>query len=344
MVSCPRKVGQLRIFGLSILIGLFVANSVLWARVPPIYNKRTLPWPQKTFGSYEVHRDLMYCRHVSCLMDVYLPKDPLTKEARDIKAERRFPCILFIHGQGFAKVDRRYMLAYKEPLFYGFAMASITYRTTEEAVFPAQVHDCRDAIRFLKNHHKLLGTSQTAIAVWGVAAGGNLAAMVSVLGNVENFMNEVAMYKEKPSVSAAILWSAPTDLNKIEEQLWHLFRHESPSYHPLKKLDRYIEYIDGPLDENRQKLKEASPINYVDISDPPVLMHHGHSDTVVPRLQAYEFEKKLKEVGVPAELVVFPHGGHRFYTADVALDKHHPKIKVLHFLSKHLTKSVKSSQ
>ena len=253
-------------------------------------------------------------------------------------AARRFPCVLFIHGQGYAKVDRRYMLAYKEPLFYGFAMATITYRTTEEAIFPAQVHDCREAVRFLKHHHKLLGLSKTAIAIWGVAAGGNLAAMVSTLGNVENFENEVAVRKEKASVAAAILWAAPTDLTTIERQLWHLFRHESPSYHPLKKMDRYIEYIDGPLDENRDKLKKASPINYVDIGDPPVLLHHGYSDTIVPRQQSYEYEKKLKAAGVPVELVVFPHGGHRFYTADVALDKHHPKIKVLQFLSKHLEK------
>ncbi len=318
-----------------LLLALFGATN-LAARVPPIYNKKTQPWPKRLFRTYQRHKDLMYARHVSCLMDVYIPKEPLNKEARDFLKERRLPCILFIHGQGFAKVNRRYMLAYKEPIFYGYAMATISYRTTEEAVFPAQVHDCREAVRFLKHHERLLGIDSSHIAVWGVAAGGNLAAMVGALGNLPTFLKEKPARQEKASVAAVVLWSAPTDLTRIERQLWHLFRHESPSYHPIKKMERYVAYVDGPLPEKMETLKEASPINYLDIGDPPVLMHHGYSDTIVPRQQAYEYEKKLKEVGVPTELIVFPHAGHRFYSADVALDKHHPKRKTLEFLDKHL--------
>jgi len=320
---------------LGLLWALLLAGA-LRARVPRIFNERTKPWEPHAFRTYVTHRDMLYARHVSCRMDVHLPAEPLTDEARTAAAARRMPCILFIHGQGFAACNRDFVIGYREPVYYGFAMATISYRTVEEAVFPAHVHDCREAVRYLRNHARLLGIDPTRIGVWGMAAGGNLAAMVAVTGNVERFSDEAPAAPGSAAVAAAVAFYAPTDLTTIERQLWTLFRSDGPSFHPLHKMTRYEAYVDGPLGEKRDVLRAASPITHVDVADPPFLLYHGYSDPVVPRFQSIFFAEALKKAGVPVDLVIMPFAGHGFQSSDVALDRHHPKRRVLEFFRQRL--------
>ena len=343
---------------IAMLCLLLIVNDALGGRIPRIYNEATPPWPKPSFSSWRAHRDLIYSRHVSCKMDLYLPQGALGKSREvmsssldtgddsqegldrslgDIRRGGGFPCILFIQGQGFARVNRQYVKGYMEPLKHGFAMAAIAYRCSDEAVFPAPVHDCRDAVRFLKRHAGNLGIDGDRIGVWGIAAGGYLASLLGCLGNVERFQGERPRYSLSSSVKAVAVWSAPSNLLTLEKQFWHLFRHESPSYHPLKKLLRYEKYLGLPLERARERMQLASPYFYVDIADPPFLLHHGYHDTIVPRQQALDFEEKLKKEGVPVELVLMPLAGHEFKRRDVELDGHNPKRRVLQFFEKYLS-------
>src|ERR1700676_2320619 len=128
-----------------------------------------------------VHKNLGYVTHgsPSQILDLYAPKNA-----------NNVPLIVWIHGGAFLFGSKEGFPVEPVPLHLlleGYAVASINYRLSPEAVFPAQLEDCKAAVRWLRAHADEFGIDPNRIGVWGASAGGNLAALVGTTGEVRDF-------------------------------------------------------------------------------------------------------------------------------------------------------------
>ncbi len=231
------------------------------------------------------------------MLDLYLPTTPV--------GEGKLPIIVFIHGGGWQNGDKNggggkvapYVTTGK------YAGASIGYRLSAEAQWPSQIHDCKAAIRWIKAHAGEHNLDPDRIAVWGTSAGGHLVAMLGSSGGVEDLEGEIGSYSEQNGrIHCVVDFFGPTEMLTMGD-------HESTIPHndpdsPESKL------IGGPLQDNPDKAKSASPIEHVTSDDAPHLIVHGTEDPLVPYPQSVDYEKRLEAVGVPVTLLTVEGGGH----------------------------------
>jgi acetyl esterase/lipase len=175
----------------------------------------------------------------------------------------------------------------------GYAVASIGYRTSDLARFPAQLEDCRAAIAEIVRRSGEWGLDPRRIAVAGHGGGGHLAALV---GFADDPADDEAMAPRSPTAAVAIL-SAPTDLPSLGPE------HDRPRS-PASLL------VGGPLPEVREAALRASPVWHVSPDDPPCLVIHGTADPSVPVDQAVRLDAALSAVGVPSTLLLLDRVGH----------------------------------
>ena len=232
--------------------------------------------------------------------DLYLPED----------GEGPFPLFVHIHGGGFAFGDKRddHMDAYLVGIKRGYAVASIEYRLSGEAAFPAAVLDCRVAIRYLKTHAGELCVDPDRIAVLGGSAGGNLAAMVGM--NVPNGAFPGEEGKEfpcQPVVQAAIDQFGPVRFETMEAQARANGVSET---HPSADMMPESKYLGVAVDRAPQKLLEAAyPATYASEAMAPMLVQHGTADHLVPWAQSEEFVKDLVDKGLGHKVEYVPLEG-----------------------------------
>ncbi len=175
----------------------------------------------------------------------------------------------------------------------GYAVASIGYRTSDLARFPAQLDDCRAAIAEIVRRAGEWGLDPTRIAVVGHGGGGLLAALV---GLADDPADDEAAAPRSPLAAIALL-SAPTDLPNLGPE------HDRPRS-PASLL------VGGPLPEVREAALRASPVWHVSPDDPPCLVIHGTADPSVPVEQAVRLDAALSAVGVPSTLLLLDRAGH----------------------------------
>ncbi|MDF1659789.1 MAG: alpha/beta hydrolase fold domain-containing protein [Verrucomicrobiales bacterium] len=231
-------------------------------------------------------------------LDLFLPKG----HGKDSEA---LPLLVFIHGGGWAKGDKasggRRINDYVSSGDY--VGASIGYRLTDEAQWPAQIHDCKAAIRWLRANAAEYGIDPDRIAVWGTSAGGHLVAMLGVSGDVDELEGGVGAHVDVSSeVSCVVNFFGPSELLTMSDHPSRI-DHDSPES-PESKL------VGGPLQENPDTAKNASPIHWVSSADEPSLIVHGTKDELVPYPQSVDFERALEEAGVPTILLTVEDGGH----------------------------------
>ena len=232
--------------------------------------------------------------------DLYLPED----------GEGPFPLFVHIHGGGFAFGDKRddHMDAYLVGIKRGYAVASIEYRLSGEAAFPAAVLDCREAIRYLKTHAGELCVDPDRIAVLGGSAGGNLAAMVGM--NVPNGAfpgEEGKTFSCQPGVQAAIDQFGPVRFETMEAQARANGVSET---HPSADMMPESKYLGVAVDRAPQKLLEAAyPATYASEAMAPLLVQHGTADHLVPWAQSEEFVKDLTAKGLGHKVEYVPLEG-----------------------------------
>jgi len=225
--------------------------------------------------------DIPYCPSSSTsaspsqMLDLYLPRS-------EIVSLTKRPVVVWIHGGGWRSGSR---LA--PPLLslvsQGFVLASLDYRTSDEALFPAQIQDCRTAVRWLRAHAAEHGLDASRIGVVGGESGGHLAALLGVLGTHCPF-DDLPFWSEQSSdVQAVATLGAPIDFLTLDEQTGsnHLFRH-SDVLSPESLL------LGGPLKEQTQLANHASPLTHLASASnlPPFLIFHAMHDQVVPYQQA----------------------------------------------------------
>jgi acetyl esterase/lipase len=210
------------------------------------------------------------------------------------------PLVVWIHGDTWrdgSKADCPLTWLASE----GYAVASIGYRLSDTAMFPAQLDDCRAAIAEIEQNFEVWGIDPKRVAVVGSGAGGHLAALVgltslppAIYGTAIDRVGDTSL----PRIAAVCSVAAPTSLTTLGPE-------QDRAGSPASRL------VGGPLPEFREAAQRASPITYVSAEDPPVLIVHGATDETVPAKQAVEFATTLKAANVDTTLVVLANVGHR---------------------------------
>lgn len=219
-------------------------------------------------------------------MDIYLPEE----------GEGPFPVLFHIHGGGFAIGDKRddHMDTYLKFLKKGIAVASIEYRLSGEAIFPAAVLDCREAIRFARTHAADYQLDPEHFGVIGGSAGGNLSAMLGMnIPNGEFPGEEGKTFDQSCHVNVAVDQFGPIDFKVMDDQA----RENKISFvdHDLPT-SAESSYMGGPLQElDDGYVAKANPITYINPKMSPLLVQHGMMDRLVPYQQSELLVRAVRE-------------------------------------------------
>jgi acetyl esterase/lipase len=267
-----------------------------------------------------IFRDLAYVPdgHERQKLDLYLPAQN--------KDSHPLPLIVWVHGGAWHAGSKDNCLSVHF-LRYGYAAASINYRLSQHAIFPAQIEDCKAAIRFLRANAEKYNIDPNRIGVWGASAGGHLVAMLGTTGNIKQF-DKGPNLQVSSRVQAVCDFFGPTDLTRMSA-------FESSMDHdaldsPESKL------VGGPVQENKEACNRANPITYVSKDDPPFLICHGDKDMLVPHNQSVLLNDALKKAGVNVKFHTVKGGGHGF--RDQEVDR-----MVKEFFDKHLKETERKS-
>jgi acetyl esterase/lipase len=272
-------------------IGL--ASLLAWVNLVDAQERAKQPAEPKLPEGVKALRDLSYVEggHERNRLDLYLPE----------KAEGRLPLVVWIHGGAWRAGNKD-----RCPAVYlvgkGYAVASINYRLSQHAVFPAQIEDCKAAIRWLRANAAKHHLDPDHIGVWGESAGGHLVAMLGTTGNVKDLDGTGGNLDQSSRVQCVVDWFGPANLATMGRQA---DRPDTP----------VAQLIGGPVQENREKARKASPLTYVSKDSAPFLIMHGDQDDVVPLAQSEALAAALKKAGVEVTLQVVKgnkHGGPGF--------------------------------
>jgi acetyl esterase/lipase len=237
---------------------------------------------------------------------------------------------MYIHGGGWMSGSK----SDDKPLFltaHGYAVASIDYRFSQEAHFPAQIHDCKAAVRWIRAHARFYNIDSAHIGVWGPSAGGHLAALLGTSGDVKELEGDEGNLDQTSRVQAVCDWYGPTDFLKIAEQSAQSgLARRGPPADASDSL--FSKLIGGAIQMNKEKVALANPLTFISKDDPPFLIMHGDKDSIIPLAQSEILRDALRKAGVEVQLVVLPGAHHS------ELDFRTPEIfqRVLDFFDAHL--------
>lgn len=270
-------------------------------------------------------RDIAYVDegHVRQKLDLYLPKQHADKLG-DTNTASKLPVVVWIHGGGW-RGGNRFPCPAASFAQKGFVVASIGYRLTDAAIFPAQIHDCKSAIRFLRKHATKYGLDKDRIGAWGASAGGHLVALLGTSGDTSKLDGEVGVREGSATLQAICDYYGPTDLLKMQAQS----NGDSRLNHDAANSPESL-LVGGKLQEHPDQAQAANPIGYVSKQDPPFLIVHGNKDPLVPYQQSEMLRDALQAAGVDVELVLVPDGGHGPFRSPEQIER------VLTFFQKHL--------
>ncbi|MEI6367032.1 MAG: alpha/beta hydrolase [Planctomycetota bacterium] len=232
-------------------------------------------------------------------LDIYSPEN----------ATGPLPLVIWIHGGGWANGDKSPSPQFLQLVPRGFAVASINYRLSGQSPFPAQIEDCKAAVRWLRAHAKDYNLDPDRFGVWGLSAGGHLAALLGTSGDVKELEGNVGGHLEVSSrVQAVSDYAGPTDLS----QFWAQAGEDNVFW--KTKGDTYFDRLfgKGSLEDHPELIARANPINFISTDDPPFQIFHGVKDVLVPIGQAEIFVAALKAKGVDCEYTPLPTLGHGF--------------------------------
>ena len=231
------------------------------------------------------------------LLDLYLPE----------KAEGA-PLVVWVHGGGWKSGSKQNCFL-KWVTNFGYTVASINYRLVDVAKWPAQLHDCKGAIRWLRANAKTYGYNPDCVIAAGSSAGGHLVALLGTTGDNDELEGAVGGNGEQSSrVQAVVDYYGATDfLLRSKTQSWKVNKPGSVVYNLLG----------GPANQLVEKAQQASAKFHVTPDDPPLLVFHGVKDTTVLMNQTDAIEEAYKKAGLPVTVYRLEnsgHGGIEFYT------------------------------
>ena len=238
--------------------------------------------------------------------DIYLPK----------QVQKSYPVVIHIYGSAWfnnnGKGAADLGTIVNALLKAGYAVVCPNHRSSGDAAWPAQIHDIRAVIRFVRGEAKKYHFDPKFIATSGFSSGGHLASTAATtsgtkqtqVGTVSiDLEGNLGRYTKKSScVNAACDWSGPIDLTAMDCDEHMTMGNDSPEDVLLR----------SKLDKEPDKYRSLSATTYVDKNDPPVIIFHGEKDNVVPCCQGRKFFDVLQAAGVRSEATFVPEGGHGF--------------------------------
>jgi acetyl esterase/lipase len=227
---------------------------------------------------------------------------------------RNPPLVVWVHGGAWSAGNKDNYPP--ELVAKGFALASLDFRQTTEARFPANVHDIKAGIRFLRAKAAEYGYRADRIAIAGASSGGHLAALVGVTAGNKALEGSVGDFaSQSSSVQAIVSYFGASNLNSILAQ-------STPFGLNVRR--PALERLLGALPENAKELATlASPVAHVDASDPALLLFHGDQDPQMPINQSHELQGAYRKLGLDVDFHVLhgaAHGGEDFFRGE-ALDR-----------------------
>ena len=206
--------------------------------------------------------------------------------------KKKSPCIIWICGGAWQQMSRSAHLAYLTDLArQGFVVASVQYRTSNEAVFPAQLQDVKAAIRYLRAHAERYCIDSEHFGVMGESAGGHLTAMAALTGDRKEF--DTGDYLEYSSaVQAACPWYLPADITRMPVNVQKDMQSAPESL-----------LIGMNAACHEKEALKACPVSYVTEQAPPFLLLHGICDRTVPFSQSEAMYDALEEKGADVQLI-----------------------------------------
>ncbi|MEE9365685.1 MAG: alpha/beta hydrolase fold domain-containing protein, partial [Dehalococcoidales bacterium] len=270
----------------------------------------------------KIERDIVYARvgDRKLLLDLCLPA----------KGTAPLPVIVWVPGGGWRNGSKNSGSRARPMLERGYAVVDVGYRLSGEAIFPAQVEDCKAAVRWVRANAAKYGFDPDRIGAWGSSAGGHLVAFLGTAGDVKEF-DTAANAEYSSRVQAVCDWFGPTDFLQMDKNSLKGSRliHDAPNS-PESLL------VGGPIQEEpyRSLARKANPITYVTKDDPPFLIMHGDKDMSVPLHQSDLLYDALKRAGVDAKLHVVKGGGHGLRGGEESSEKLFEIVA--NFFDKHL--------
>jgi acetyl esterase/lipase len=253
--------------------------------------------PPKVPDGVKALRDLEYVPggHERQKLDLYLPE----------KTDERLPVIVWVHGGAWRVGSKNFCQALPFAA-KGFAVASINYRYSQQAVFPAQIEDCKAAIRWLRANAGKYNLDPDHIGVWGSSSGGHLVSLLGTSGHVKELEGKGGNLDQSSKVQCVVDWYGHSDLRSVTGP-------EKDAKHPVGQL------LGGPPSKNKDLAALASPVVHITKDCPPFLIMHGDKDFSVPFPQSVMLTDALKKANVPVTFIRVEgagHGGKEFQTPE----------------------------
>jgi len=248
------------------------------------------------------------------LLDVYIP--PNTESPR--------PAVVYIHGGGWENRTKKGTLRNDLRRLYEHAqyvIVDINHRYSTEAIWPAQIHDCKTAIRHIRHHADLYQIDPCAIGVMGHSSGGHLAAMLGTTIGIDSLEGYHLGYpNESSEVQAVIDFFGPTDFLQVDNAYPGVCESPVVYEEPGSMVSQLVGCL---VTECEDKVRAANPITYIDGNEPPFSIHHGTADCTVPLSQSGILYNKLiinnitVDINFPLDAV---HADPIFYNATAILN------------------------
>lgn len=272
-----------------------------------------MPGSSSTFSSVDpTHKDLAYADVSSAQkLDLYIPTS----------GDGPFPVVLMVHGGGFMfgdKADGAGLTGVDQLLAAGYAVASINYRLSGEAIYPAQIYDVKAAVRFLRANAEAYNLNPDKFGAWGASAGGNLVSLLGTTCGVAELEGaELGNADQSSCVQAVVDWFGPIDFLKMQEQLTEAgcSANTDDASSPESKL------IGSPIQTVPEKVALTNPMNYITSDDAPFFIENGTADCNIPPIQNKNLADALSTV-IGAENATYVslegagHGGSQFETEE----------------------------
>ncbi len=271
----------------------WLSRAVLWLSVallfPGMARTQDTGLPP---GAAEVQRNIEYAKvgDKSLTLDLYLPKD----------AVKPMPVVVWVHGGGWRAGSKENVGIILPMLPSGIAVASINYRLSQEAVFPAQIYDCKAAVRWVRAHAADYGLNPDKIGAGGDSAGGHLAALLGTTAGNHDLEGDEGNPGVSSQVQAVVDFYGPTNFVVSKEN-------------PVSVNADTNSMVTGLLGgTDPEKAKAASPLYYVTAQACPFYIVHGDHDLTVPLQHSIDLNAALQKAGVASTLYVIKGGGHGY--------------------------------
>lgn len=258
---------------------LFLCTVLISACGSQHLGKPGQPGPPPVIADYSITRDVVVTPPdwpKRLLADVYRPS-----------GQGPFASVLLIHGGAWKRGDREQVEGLAERIAArGYLVVNTTYRLVPEAIYPAQLHDVQQALRWMRASGPEYGVDPRRIGSFGYSAGAHLAALLGHAANTPGLGDP------QTQVKAIVAGGTPADLSLYEGG------HLVPAF------------MGGSREEKPEAFRQASPVTHIDAADPPVFQYHATLDDYVPFEQATRYKAALDKAGIANELFIIKGHGH----------------------------------